>query len=264
MSAVGSAYAHFNRFVESQRLSRLRRANGGSERIRYLLPCEYTMDLRFGDRIAQRMLLSDTFEPAVSTAILTLVRPGMVVLDVGANIGVHALHMARRVGMDGTVLAFEPNPTAREELLRNISLNNIENVKVLNLALWNEDGEELFCFPSDGLEAMGGLRQNSQFKAASQAKVATARIDTVLARHAIQHVDFIKIDVEGAELQVLEGAGSLLDDERRPPILYESALINSQPYSYTPDDLSRYLIAKGYQVEKIDEANYLALPSTTW
>jgi len=220
------------------------------------------MDLRFRDHIAQRLLLSGKFEPEVSTAILALVRPGMIVLDVGANIGVHTLHLAKRVGGGGQVLAFEPNTVARDELLRNIALNKITNVNVLNVALWERDGEELFCFPNDGLEAMGGLRQNAQFEVASKSTVETARLDTILARLEVQRIDFMKIDVEGAELQVLKGAGALLDVDWRPPILFESVLVNSTSYSYTPDDLSRFLSAKGYVVEKIDSANYLALPNT--
>ena len=221
------------------------------------------MDLRFSDHIAQRLLLSGRFEPEVSAVFSALVRPGMIVLDIGANIGVHTLHLAKLVGETGQVLAFEPNPVACEELQRNIALNQLKNVTVLQVALWERDGEELFRFPEDGMEAMGGLINTARFKEDYKAKVETARLDTLLARLDAQKVDFIKIDVEGAELPVLKGAGALLDVDRRPIILCESASVNSISYSYTPDDLSQFLSSKGYVVEKIDDENYLALPSTT-
>ena len=264
MKLVSRAYTQLLGLYRKRKLARIRRENGNKDRIMYSLQCGYAMDLRLCDHIAQRLLLSGRFEPEVSTAILALVKPGMIVLDIGANIGVHTLHLAKRVGASGQVLAFEPNPVAREELLRNITLNQIKNVNVLKVALWERDGEELFCFPKDGLEAMGGLRQNSQFEVARKSKVETARLDTILARLEVQQVDFMKIDVEGAELQVLKGAGALLDADWRPPILYESASVNSISYSYTPDDLVRFLSAKGYVVEKIDHANYLSLPNTIW
>jgi len=220
------------------------------------------MDLRFDDHVAQRLLLSGRFEPEVSTAIFALVRPGMTVLDIGANIGVHTLHLAKLVGETGRVLAFEPNPVASEELHRNIALNQVKNVTMLKVALWERDGDKTFHFPENGMEAMGGLLNTSRFKVAYEAKVETARLDTILARLDVQKVDFVKIDVEGAELPVLKGADSLFSADSCPPILYESALINSMPYLYTPDDLHQFLSSKGYMIEMIDVDNYLALPNS--
>ena len=111
---------------------------------------------------------------------------------------------------------------------------------------------------------MGGLINTARFKEDYKAKVETVRLDTLLARlDESQKVGFKILDVEGAELQVLKGAGALLDVGRRPIILYESASVNSISYSYTPDDLFQFLGSKGYVVEKIDDENYLALPNTT-
>jgi len=245
---------------QSRKLARIKRDNGHLDRVRSLLKCGYEIDLRLSDHIAQRLLLSGNYEAEVSNAIFALIKPGMIVLDIGANIGIHTLHMARRVGRQGRVLAFEPNVVVREELEKNISINKITNVSVLKVALWERGGEETFYFPEDGMEAMGGLKPNSRFKVASEAKVETARLDSVLAQLNIRQVDFIKIDVEGAELNVLKGAGSLLDDNQRPPIMYEANPSNSLFYSYTPDELHQFLRAKNYEVENLCEDNYLALP----
>jgi FkbM family methyltransferase len=261
MKIINNFYAHLLKINRARKLARIKRDNGNKDRFRYSFQFGYTMDLRMNDHIAQRLLLSRGYETEVSTAIFALVRPGMIVLDIGANIGLHTLHLARRVGSCGQVLAFEPNTIAREELLKNIYMNHIKNVKVLEIALWERDGEEVFYFPEDGMEAMGGLQRNSQFKVAYESKVQTARLDTILTQLEVRRIDFIKIDVEGAELRVLRGAGSILDVDWRPPILYESTFANSIAYSYTPNDLFQFLCTKGYEIEKIDNDNYLALPT---
>jgi FkbM family methyltransferase len=250
-------------FRRTRRLAEIKRANGGGDRILYTLPCGRRLQLRFSDIVARRLLLWGKFEPEVSTAIFALVRPGMTVLDIGANIGLHTVDLAGRVGPRGRVIAFEPNPAVRAELNANVLLNGLKNVEVREEALWDRDGDETFCFPAIGSEAMGGLRRNQTFDVKYEAKVTAARLDTTLSLLGINEVDFIKLDVEGAELPVLRGAGTLLDGSNRPSVLFESHLANSAPYSYTPKDLVDFLVAKRFSVEKIDAADYLALPVMT-
>jgi FkbM family methyltransferase len=216
--------------------------------------------LRLTDHVAQRLLLSGRFEPEVAAAIVGVVRSGMIVADIGANIGVHTLQLARIVGPDGKVLAFEPNPVARQELETNLRLNGIKHVQVLELALCDHDGIAPFQFPEEGEEAMGGLIATSRFTVARVDKVETARLDEVISRLALHHLDFIKIDVEGAELNVLKGAGELLMGTNRPTILYESVLVNTNPYGYTPNDMAQFLKENEYSVHQIDDENFLGIP----
>ena len=256
-------YTDFWSISNKLKLNRLKHERGGGERTVYPLDCGLKISLRFCDHIAQRLLLAHTYEPQVSAALSRMVRPGMTVFDIGANIGVHTLHLAQLVGPTGQVMAVEPNPIAAQELQRNTFMNSLDNVTVLNIALSNHDGESEFCFPEEGNEAWGSLLSNARFKIASRHMVKTAKLDTVVTQLNIPHVDFIKIDVEGAELYALEGAAALLTTPLHPTILYESNMNNCKPYSYTPEDLHQFLRNKGYRIETVDSEDFVALPVNT-
>jgi FkbM family methyltransferase len=260
VAILHNVYSTLVKLYRAKRLFQVRRELGGRDRITFRLQCGYDIELRLNDQIAERLLFTGRFEPEVSTALFSLVRPGMTVLDIGANIGLHTLHLAKLVGKQGCVLAFEPNRVAYKELQNNVALNNLKNVLIFNFALWEQDGEELFYFPQHGMEAMGGLMENFRFRTAHKGMVQTARLDSVTHGLGVAKVDFIKIDVEGAELQVLLGAGAMLDAACRPAILYESTLKNSMAYSYTPEDILKFLNEREYTVEKIANDEYLALP----
>lgn len=250
-------------FIEAWRAARvgmIRLSRGGGERFVLELPCGLKLDLRFRDATAMRFLLDGQFEPQVSAVAFALIRPGMTVLDIGANIGVHTLHFSKLVRADGLVLAIEPNPVARGELERNIALNGISNVRVFPDVLWEREGEEEFFYPVTGQEAMGGLASNRRFRAAYEARVHTSTLDGLLGRNGIEKVDFVKLDVEGAELQVLRGATHLFRAGSAPPILYESTENNTAAFSYGPDDVRQFLSSRGYLIQQIDQEDYLAIP----
>jgi FkbM family methyltransferase len=147
---------------------------------------------------------SGQYEPPVQQAIASVVRRGDVCYDIGANLGFFSLLFSRLAGAHGTVYAFEPVPTNADIITGNARLNNLQNVKVLRIALCQADGEaELLlarhiggaalktaCIPPD---LVGSLR------------VRTAAVDTLVDHQEIDPPNVVKIDVEGAELDVLHG-----------------------------------------------------------
>jgi FkbM family methyltransferase len=140
-----------------------------------------------------------SFERDVVRAIDALCEPGWCVVDVGANVGAHTLRMSRRVAQEGKVVAFEPTTFAYEKLIRNLSLNDADNVTAIKAAASdrNSDREE--------------IRARSSWSTYRPAEVDVSavpfwRIDDWLEKNGIEAVDLIKVDVDGEECAVLRGA----------------------------------------------------------
>jgi len=143
-----------------------------------------------------------TYERQVQQLFQEHLRPGAVVLDVGANAGFFTLVASRLVGAAGRVHAFEPLPRNLYYLERHVQLNDRTNVTVEALAIAATSGEAHFRTASHA--SMGGLRDDGNLH------VVTASLDDLLAAGRIPAPDFIKMDIEGAEGDALRGAARLL------------------------------------------------------
>ncbi len=159
----------------------------------------------------------DFFEPEELSIFLSFLRPGMTVLDVGANIGIYTCSAARAVSPAGRVISFEPVPAVYQELIGNIKLNGLSNVTVVPAAASSQAGHAQFH--TGQLDGLGSLVRASGTNQVLE--VATVTIDEVLARESIQKVDAVKIDVEGAEPLVIRGMAGLLQSPVRPILLIE-------------------------------------------
>ena len=135
-----------------------------------------------------------------------LVTPGMHAVDVGANIGYYALIFSACVGADGKVTCFEPDPDNLRELLHNVELNALSHVNVLPVAVGREDTT---------LHLKRGLNATVR-QAGGDLAIAVKRLDGL----ELGRVDFIKIDVEGYECEVLRGATELIE-KHRPSLFVE-------------------------------------------
>jgi FkbM family methyltransferase len=150
-----------------------------------------------------------------------------IVFDVGANIGMYTLLAAARLQRRGEVYAFEPNPAVFNWLSHNVKLNKFEHVHFVQLALCDADGERSFFLPKDRAWTNGSLIEG--FTDQTQPfSVQAMRFDTYCSKTGIAKVDLIKIDVEGAELEVLTGMGSLLE-KWKPDIICEVLEDYAQP-----------------------------------
>lgn len=143
-------------------------------------------------------------------------KKGSLVVDVGANVGMHSVVMAACVGSEGIVYAFEPSAYLVERLKRNIQLNGIDNIQLHPFALADKKGEIGFV----DLSAQPNIGK-SHIDEASTIKVKMDTLDHCVKDR--RHLSFIKIDVEGAELDVLHGAQRVLS-EHRPAVLMEANL----------------------------------------
>lgn len=149
------------------------------------------------------------YELPVQQAIVSLVRSGDVCYDIGANIGFFSLLLGRLVGASGMVYAFEPVPRNASTVERNALLNGMENISVLRLALSRDDGtaELLLAHHAGGavLKSAG-----TPPDLAGSLMVQTASVDSLVEQQRIKLPDVVKIDVEGAEMDVLHGMQEVL------------------------------------------------------
>jgi len=191
-------------------------------------------------------LMHGEFEDAEKRFVQKLLRPGMTVLDVGAHHGLYALLAAKRVGRRGKVIAFEPSPRERGRLLRHLRVNACWNVGVEACALGAEPGEQDLFVVEGWQDWCNSLRPPKLKEPTQTVRVDVERLDDVLWRLKVDVVDFIKLDVEGAELSVLEGAGRLLQGPSRPVILTEVQDIRTRAWGYRAREIVDLLLGKNY------------------
>lgn len=171
--------------------------------------------LRFSPGGSNAGYLLGTSEPGVQRAMLTILKPGMTFFDVGANVGFHSTVACRLIDpARGHVVSFEPLAANADQIEVNARLNNFECVRVMRLALGNHDGEARFLLSE--ISSRGALETTGQVPASHSgiATVQIRRLDTLMDEAHLPAPDVMKIDVEGAEADVLAGAHETLMRDR--------------------------------------------------
>lgn len=165
------------------------------------------------------LLVDGIYEIASIKFILKYLKPGATFIDVGANVGAFTLPAARKVGRSGRVIAVEASSLIYPYLRQNVASSGMANIRLLECAAFNQDDLRMPFYeaPKDHF-GMGSLGE--QFNA-EPSLVNTRRLDSILAEEKVTQVDLIKVDVEGFEAAVFEGAENLLSDNRAPMILFE-------------------------------------------
>ena len=220
----------------------------------------WSLDLAEG--IDFSIYLLGAFEPSTASTIQKLVKPGDVALDIGANVGAHTLGLARSVGPQGRVFAFEPTDFAFEKLQRNLALNadlaaRTVASQILLAASASDDHPQPQIYASWPLENTGAVHPKHRGRLATTRNASVDTLDLFAARHNIDRLDFIKIDVDGHELPVLRGGLGLLT--RLHPVL----LMEMSPYVHAEEqnsfaDLVALLRDAGYAIR--DAATWRPLP----
>lgn len=165
----------------------------------------------------ENQMIHGDYEGEVSRVARHYVRPGDFCIDVGANTGPVTLLLAKLVGRGGRVLSFEPGPPYVERLKRNLELNpELKEVVIpVNEGLSDTEGTMMWAADPEHPYNAGLLNVTE----GTTVKVGT--LDEAVARHGWQRLDFVKIDVEGMELEVLKGARRTLE-KFQPVLLFET------------------------------------------
>lgn len=184
----------------------------------------------------------------------SLVGPGDLCIDIGAGNGVYTLFLARLVGASGAVHAVEPQPFGLRNL-RVVRRALGPRVRVHDLALTNHTGHAEMVVPRRLFRVHGRAYVNTsgtqphpysdEFKAADAIQVRMTTLDRLVQRHRISRVAFIKCDVEGGELQVLQGGEATLARDH-PSLLIEIEPRHTRKYAHTAEQVFAWLHHRGY------------------
>lgn len=200
--------------------------------------------------VGRRIALLGRYEPHDSACLARLIRPDDICFDVGANTGHYTMLMAGAAAR-GQVHAFEPTRLNWHLLSGGILLNGYGHARAVNCALGDRDGEVDFSEAVDG--AYSSLRAVGR-KAQSRIVRTTMRsLDSYVHSEGLARVDVLKVDVEGAEGLVLEGARRLLADAARRPrvVMLELVEENLRPYGLRVGDLVARMQAVGYAAHSV-------------
>lgn len=200
---------------------------------------------QFDKRVTPIEILNfDSYEKEEMSLISKLLEPHMVCFDVGANIGWYSLKIAKS---DYTinVYAFEPIPLTYQQLAENVALNRIPNIKLFNLGLSDRNQDMKFYF--DPLLSGNASAKNLAAKPGILEVIAkTERMDDVVARLGLHRVDFVKCDVEGAELLVFQGGMETLK-KYQPCVFTEMLRKWSAKFNYHPNEIIQLFSELGYR-----------------
>jgi FkbM family methyltransferase len=194
--------------------------------------------------LSRMVYLYGDWESPVTQTLRKEIHPGMTTLDIGAHIGFYTLIMAQNVGKDGRVFAFEPNPEVQGYLRENILQNGYPNVIVCPVALFREEGFGVM----KGHDSL--IASLSPLPVESGGKIPMRVYDRIAAPLGIGRVDLIKMDVEGAELDILFGMKELLERDH-PSLVIEVHKLLLKKFGYSDADLFDYLTSFGFSFTAI-------------
>jgi FkbM family methyltransferase len=172
------------------------------------------------DHVGRAAFYVGDLDPKLSWVMRRAVSEGDVVLDIGANLGLVTLRLAARVGRQGRVHAFEPNPAMLRLLTQTIARSAADRVTLHPIGLGEADGAlTLSALVGNAGSATFAVSPGAGYSVVAEAKVR--RLDDFAAEIGLDRLDFIKIDVEGFEFSVLKGGASLIGRLRPKVIVFE-------------------------------------------
>lgn len=221
------------RLLQLSRLSRYLTIEFGDFRLRF-----------FPTNASALYWIDQDFIKKDASIIRAYVRPGAMVVDVGANVGALSLVASTAVGPSGRVVAIEPHPRTFEYLRKNINLNRRENITALNYAVGAAAGTLSFSdLAADDRNAVGEQ---------GPLNVRAETLDAILSEWP-GSIAFLKVDVEGFEKYVFEGARCVL--ERTDCVYFEADERNYSRYGYSTADIIALLKQHGFQTARLSGAD---------
>ncbi len=213
--------------------------------------------------IQQYIYYFGVWEPQITAWVSRRLAPGDTFVDVGANIGYYSLLASKLVGKTGTVVAIEASPTTFKDLLTNLKLNGVSNVRAANVAASDSEGIAKIYRGHKHNVGLTTMLECPGFD--SECEVRAAPLSTILKPEELKGARLVKIDVEGAECSVVSGMRLLIEKGRTDAeiiIEIDPELLKSQ--GKTPDDVLRPFLDVGYHAYQLDNdytpQAYIPLP----
>lgn len=197
------------------------------------------------DLLSDSLLITKKYEPVETKVIKNLVKEGDIVVDAGANIGYYTVLLSKIVGNKGKVYAFEPGDNCFNLLKKNCGENKCYNVVLINKALSNKEGKIKFYMNNTDKASSSIIKEDDK-------NIETVVKSTTLDKEVTEKIDFMKMDIEGAELQALQGATASL-------IFCKKMIIEVPENRKDFKDIQNLLVKNKYNIKRLDEGNILCL-----
>jgi len=210
------------------------------------------------NRIGRALFESRIWEPEVTGAFRALIQPGDTIFDIGGDAGYYTLLFAKAVGASGTIIVFEPIPKAQERILENVRLNGFQNVSLIDMALGSQPGSFVLEKPFEDSR----INLNKTIPESGDILVTVERFDTLAGERSLPRADLIKIDVEGAELEVLRGMESYVSTHH-PAFVIELHPSLLPQFGATVDEVLNWLRQRGYHLTALDAGEIGSSEATT-
>lgn len=205
-----------------------------------------------------KLSLCGFFELHETEVIKGEIKPGDIVVDIGANIGYYTLIFARLVGPKGKVFAFEPEPDTFKLLEKNVQINGYENVVLERMAVSDKSGKaRLYLSEQDNTDH----RLDAPSTGRASIEVDTMRLDDYFQSYD-GRIDFIKMDIQGAESCAVAGMLDLLQGRPGPALFTEYWPHGLQQSPYTPERFLSFLEQAGFEFYDIRANKGAAQPVT--
>lgn len=190
------------------------------------------MDLDVHEYLQAHLYIFGSYELPTVRFIRHYLKPGMTVIDVGAQIGYLTLEMAIAHGNDVSVYSFEPEPRNLNWLRNNLQMNAVDNVSIIDQAVSDADGFIKLYMSKDNNAGTHSTISDAATVSTEYIEIPCVRLDSFTSQRRLTNVGLIKVDVEGAELEVVRGAEQLLRTQR-PALILEmcSAFQNARGFS---------------------------------
>jgi len=207
-----------------------------------------------------RRLMGTAYEESFDNTMLALVKPGQIVWDIGANVGVFTKKFSDSVGPAGRVLAFEPSPGTFETLKRETA--GRANVSALNIALADFSGTAKFAESSESDDPTNSLLKQSTggAGAGNLVEVEVFRMTDYIRSNPAHFPNLIKVDVEGFEDSVIEGGKEILNDQRLQCVCVEVHFLelNKRGKDDGATKISESLRQAGFAIRWTDPSHIVA------
>jgi len=199
------------------------------------------------------LAVTGEYETLETSILAIFARQSKTIVDVGANVGYYVVELNRFLPNSGKIHAFEPVPESYEQLIQNVELNSVSTSVICNqIALSNLEGDLILFKPKNSGSSASSARNLHPREEVQEVHVVSDTLDNYIFANKLKNLDLLKIDVEGAELFVIQG-GIKAITKYKPVIFAELLRKWSAQFGYHPNDVLNLLVPLGYRCYAVSE-----------